>query len=289
VPDHRQLSQEAGHKLGTGFNTLGLVMILVSLERYPEAEKVTREYGNYCSPEQILAMEKLVSGCEQRDQALLHTALNTDCVTSLKATHFNSVLESITKFMVPPEVLFIGALIKKEDTIEELINDDIKTGEEEEESNYSENSKDDNVSNNSPNTLLQLDIKNSNLEEDRILEDNASSVVRQTDDGVGSTTINQKPKKNSKLERSATLATCYLKAKPPSPSSPPPVSLLTSIEMSRPERERAIHMTPRSTENIFSDVTGFDIAPPRLFGMTLDQRREFLRSNSDNYCIVDED
>ena len=118
---------------------------------------------------------------------------------------------------------------------------------------------------------------------------NPLQVVRQTDDGVGSTTINQKPKKNSKLERSATLATCYLKAKPPSPSSPPPVSLLTSIEMSRPERERAIHMTPRSTENIFSDVTGFDIAPPRLFGMTLDQRREFLRSNSDNYCIVDED
>lgn len=71
MPDHRQLSQEAGHKLGTGFNTLGLVMILVSLERYPEAEKVTREYGNYCSPEQILAMEKLVSGCEQRDQALV--------------------------------------------------------------------------------------------------------------------------------------------------------------------------------------------------------------------------
>ena len=80
--------------------------------------------------------------------------------------------------MVPPEVLFIGALIKKEDTIEELINDDIKTGEEEEESNYSENSKDDNVSNNSSNTLLQLDIKNSNLEEDRILEDNASSVCK---------------------------------------------------------------------------------------------------------------
>ena len=68
--------------------------------------------------------------------------------------------------MVAPEVLFIGAPIKKEETVEELIHEDTKTVEED--SNY-DDSKDDNISN-PPKTLLQFDIKNSNVEKDTLAE-----------------------------------------------------------------------------------------------------------------------
>ena len=74
--------------------------------------------------------------------------------------------------MVAPEVLFIGAPIKNDDTVGKLINEDTKTGEEE--SNYDDSKADNNLSN-PPKTMLRLDIKKSNVDEDS-LEENASNV-----------------------------------------------------------------------------------------------------------------
>ena len=75
--------------------------------------------------------------------------------------------------MVAPEVLFIGAPIKKEETVEELIHEDTKTVEED--SNY-DDSIDDNISKPPPKTLLQFDIKNSNVEKDTLLAEKTSNV-----------------------------------------------------------------------------------------------------------------
>jgi hypothetical protein len=65
--------QEAGHKPSTGRSVLGLVLLLVGLHRLEEAEKVAREFGNYCSLEQNLAIEQLLAGCEHGDPHMVRS------------------------------------------------------------------------------------------------------------------------------------------------------------------------------------------------------------------------
>ena len=68
-------------------------------------------------------------------------------------------------------------------------------------------------------------------------------------------------KKKSKLEKSATLTVVDDKWRVNSnPMSP---TILTT-SLSNPEQDRALHMSPKSTEALFVDVTGVDIVPPRL-------------------------
>lgn len=66
------LPQEAGHKPSTGRCILSLVLLLVALRRFQEADKVAREFGNYCSLEQNLAIEQLIAGVEKHDSHLVN-------------------------------------------------------------------------------------------------------------------------------------------------------------------------------------------------------------------------
>ena len=59
--------QEAGHKPSAGRCILSLVLLLVALKRFHEADKVARELGNNCALEQNLAIEQLIAGADKHD------------------------------------------------------------------------------------------------------------------------------------------------------------------------------------------------------------------------------
>ena len=59
--------QEANHKPSFGRSVLSTALILISLNRIAEAEKINREYGSQCTNEQSSAICHLIRGCEKDD------------------------------------------------------------------------------------------------------------------------------------------------------------------------------------------------------------------------------
>ena len=112
-------------------------------------------------------------------------------------------------------------------------------------------------------------------------EPSSKATTTTTTEETTSRTVNRN--KSSKLQKRATLASIC----PPSS----PTFLTSSLEMSQAEKERPVHLTASKTEQVFFDVTGVEVAPPKMYGMTIDQRREFIkcqRSQSiNNYSFDD--
>lgn len=84
-------------------------------------------------------------------------------------------------------------------------------------------------------------------------------------------------KTSKKLEKRATMATID------------EARLITNLELSALDRERAVHMSPWNAGNAYCDVTGFDVLQPNFLGMTTDQWRDHKQSivNSSLDCKSD--
>ena len=98
-------------------------------------------------------------------------------------------------------------------------------------------------------------------------------------DDVSTDILNKKRPYSKKppLIKRATVAN--ISVDPPSPTSPG-IPVVTSETLSSPRTKRSYQVKPKSTENIYFDVTGVEAMTPKFSGMTVDQRREFLRSHN---------
>ena len=60
--------------MGAGQSVLSLVLLLASIDQFQRAEKVARDFGNYCNQDQTNAINELLEGsknCEDKEKAFV--------------------------------------------------------------------------------------------------------------------------------------------------------------------------------------------------------------------------
>ena len=95
-----RLYLEAQHKPSAGRSILSLTLILVSLERISEADKVSREFHGQCNDDQIGLIDTLLKGCEKSDGNMVKTALENPCFSCLKSD-YKDVFDKVEKAYMP--------------------------------------------------------------------------------------------------------------------------------------------------------------------------------------------
>ena len=110
-----RLYLEAPHKASAGRSILSLILILVSLERITEADKMSREYGGQCCDEQNVLIDTLLKGCEKSDGLMVKTALENQYFSCLRSD-YKDVFDNVEKYYMAnlPE-------IENEDEMTEMV------------------------------------------------------------------------------------------------------------------------------------------------------------------------
>ena len=100
-----RLYLEAPHKASAGRSILSLILILVSLERISEADKVSREYGGQCCDDQNGLIDTLLKGCEKSDGHMVKAALENQYFSCLRSD-YKDVFDNVEKYYMAdlPEI-----------------------------------------------------------------------------------------------------------------------------------------------------------------------------------------
>ena len=75
--------------MGAGQSVLSLVLLLASIDQFQRAEKVARDFGNYCNLDQTNAINELLEGsknCEDKEKASV--SIKIIALTHLKEPSF---------------------------------------------------------------------------------------------------------------------------------------------------------------------------------------------------------
>ena len=76
--------------MGAGQSVLSLVLLLASIDQFQRAEKVARDFGNYCNLDQTNAINELLEGsknCEDKEKAFV--SITKIVLTHLKESSFS--------------------------------------------------------------------------------------------------------------------------------------------------------------------------------------------------------
>ena len=95
-----KLYLEAPHKASAARSVFSLVLVLVSLERIQEGEKIIREYGGQCSDEQNHLMNQLIKGCQNSNEEMVQKSLKNSLFPCLRCD-YKIVFETIEEIYMP--------------------------------------------------------------------------------------------------------------------------------------------------------------------------------------------
>ena len=95
-----KLYTEAPHKASAARSIFSLVLVLVSLERLQEGEKILREYCGQCSDEQNQLMTQLIKGCQNQDEEMVQKSLENSIFPCLRSD-YKVVFETIEQIFMP--------------------------------------------------------------------------------------------------------------------------------------------------------------------------------------------